>query len=206
MMKIVCSTICLKSFSSPGYIFRLAIAILMFGSLIACTATPTKPESESAASNVVTDSGMSGAADLYNSHNYPDALRAFDKVITDKGSSANDRRLANLGKSLVYLGSDADLHSIENAKLSLVSAGQVAPEQNEEFTVETDLLMDAVSAVIGTESKYVVMVAKSSGSGAEVVELRRELDGLKKERDELLAEQKVLNDTLEKLKKLTLGN
>ena len=206
MIKNITPTVFLKPFSAPGRAFRLATAILMFSSLVACAVTPTEPAASVPESRVESNAGLAGAADMYNSRNYPGAIREFDNVITDEGSSANDRRLANLGKSLVYLGNDENWHSIENAKMSLVSAGQVAPQGSEEFAVETDLLMDAISVVIGTESKYAVQVAKSSGSGAEVVELKRELDALKSERNELLAEQKILNEALEKLKNLTLGN
>ena len=107
---------------------------------------------------------------------------------------------------MVYLGNDESLHSIENAKMSLISAGGVAPNDNEEFAIETDMLMDAVSEVIGTESKYTVLKGKTNGSNTQLTALQQDLDTVEAERDELLAEQKALNEALEKLKKLTLGN
>jgi transcriptional regulator with GAF, ATPase, and Fis domain len=206
MIKIKNPTGKLKGTSLSAQLFRLSVAILMAGSLIACAAAPTKSAGEETVERVEFKTGMAEAADMYNSRNYPGAIREFDNVIRDDASSANSRRLAHLGKSLVYLGPDVNWHSVDNAKLSLMSAGQVAPESTEEFSVETDLLMDAVSVVIGTESKYAVMAAKSSGSGSEVNELKRELDMVKAERDELVVEQKVLNEAIEKLKALTLGN
>ncbi len=199
------SRVNLKSLLVPGLLPRFFVALLMFGGLIACAVAPTESPVSEADNQVESKTGMASAADMYNSQNYPGAIREFDKVISDAGSSANSRRLAHLGKALIYLGTDQSVHSVDNAKLSLRSAGQVAPGGDEEFSVETDLLMDAVSTVIGTESKYAVLVAKSSDSGGEVKELRRELDAVKSERDELLVEHVVLNEAIEKLKTLTLG-
>jgi len=174
--------------------------------LAACAATPSKPVATQTTAQVKVRTGMDAAANMYNSANYGGAIREFDNIISDNDSSANNRRLAHLGKALVYLGSDADWHSIANAKMSLISAGQVAPEQSEEFTVETDLLMDAVSAVIGSESKYTMLKEKSGGPNTQVAKLQEEAAVLEAERDELLEEQIVLNEALEKLKELTLGN
>jgi len=196
----------LKNFLLPARIIRLSVSTMIFSSLLACAVAPTETNVPEPAETVEFKTGMAGAADMYNSHNYPGAIREFDGVINDASSSANSRRLAHLGKAMVYLGSDVNWHSIDNAKLSLMSAGQVAPDDSEEFSVETDLLMDAVSAVIGTESKYSVLAAKSNGTEDEVNELRRELDSIKIERDKLIADQKVLNEAIEKLKALTLGN
>ena len=195
-----------KPFSVPGHALRLLAAIVLSGSLAACAVAPTEPASSGSSDQVASKTGLAAASDMYNSRNYSGAIREFDNVISAEGASANDRRLSHLGKSLVYLGNDAKWHSIDNAKLSLQSAGQVAPEGDEEFSVETDLLMDAISNVIGTESKYVVLQGKTTGSGAQISELRREIDGLKTENSDLLAEQKVLHDALEKLKELSLGN
>lgn len=205
MTNKVISHIHLKTFLVSERLPRLLISLLMFGSLIACAVAPVDTSVSEAQIQVESKTGMASAADMYNSQNYPGAIREFDKVISDAGSSANSRRLAHLGKALIYLGTDQSVHSVDNAKLSLRSAGQVAPGGDEEFSVETDLLMDAVSSVIGTESKYAVLVAKSGDSGGEVKELRRELDAVKSERDELLVEQDVLNEAIEKLKTLTLG-
>ncbi len=206
MTKNVNPAVFLKQLSVSGQAFRLAIATLMFSSLIACAAAPTKPASSMPATQVKSGAGLVSAVDMYDSGNYPGALSGFDTVIADERSNANDRRLAQLGKAMVYLGSDENLHSMEYAKMSLIAAGQVTPKGNEAFSFETNLLMDAVSAVIGSESKYVALQAKSGNSGAEVVQLKRDRDQLTAERDELLAEQKRLNEALERLKQLTLGN
>jgi len=206
MINIVSSKLILKTLPLPARAFRLVTMTVVVVALSACAVAPAKQAASQTVDKVEFQTGMSGAADMYNSRNYPGAIREFDNVITDDASSANSRRLAHLGKALVYLGPDKNWHSVDNAKLSLMSAGQVAPAGTEEFSVETDLLMDAISAVIGTESKYSVLMAKSQGAGSESTELKRELDSVKAERDELLAEQKVLNDAIEKLKALTLGS
>jgi hypothetical protein len=195
-----------KLFPATGQAIRLISAIFMVSSLVACATAPTPQAATQSTVRAQDSTGISSAAAMYNTNNYPGAIREFDAIIASGTSSANSRRLAHLGKAMVYLGKVESWHSIENAKMSLMSAGRVAPEDGEEFAVETDMLMDAVSSVIGTESKYTVLMAKSSGFGQQNAELRRELDALKTEREELLKNQKMLNDALEKLKELTLGN
>ena len=185
---------------------RLITTILLVSALLACAVTPTQQSIPQSSAGAKESTGISSAAAMYDTRNYPDAIREFENIIRDDSSSANSRRMAHLGRAMVYLGNDENWHSLENAKMALMSAGQVTPEDGEEFAVETDMLMDAVSAVIGTESKYSVLMAKSSGSGGQNAELRRELDAVKAERDELVEEQKMLNEALEKLKELTLGN
>ena len=206
MTEFVAPEVFLRSLSSTGRILRLLTTTLIVSSLVACAAAPSKPKAAKQDNGVKPSISMVSAADMYNSRNYPGALNAFDNITSDRGSSANSRRLAHLGKAMVYLGNDESLHSIENAKMSLISAGQVAPKNNEEFTIETDMLMDAVSEVIGTESKYMVLRGKTNGSNAQLSGLQQELEAVEAERDELLAEQKSLNEALEKLKQLTLGN
>ena len=206
MTPIINPLVFMNSFSVSGRVSRFLVISLMLSLLVACAAAPIEPAVTEATEPPAASTGLTVAADMYSNRDYPGSIKGFENVITDQGASANDRRLAHLGKALVYLSNDEKWHSIENAKMSLLSAGQVAPGDNEEFNIETDLLMDAVSAVIGTESKYVVLLAKSGGSGAQVTELKQDLDVMTKERDELLAEQKSLNEALEKLKKLTLGN
>jgi hypothetical protein len=207
MTKITTRFVHLKPLTTMEQVIRLVTVILMIGSLVACAVAPTTESSVTgSAERVAPSTGLVAAVDMYITRNYPGAIREFDNIIANEGSSANDRRLAHLGKAMVYLGDDVNWHSMENAKISLISAGQIAPGDNGEFAAETDLLMDAVIAVIGTESKFVALQAKTSASGSEIKLLRQELDRLKKERDELLAEQKTLNEAIERLKQLTLGN
>jgi hypothetical protein len=206
MTELVVPEVFLRSLSATGRMFKLVTTTMIITSLVACAASPAKPVTAEPAEGVKPSITIEFAADMYNSRNYPDALNAFDNIITDKSSSANSRRLAHLGKAMVYLGDDESLHSIENGKMSLISAGGVAPKDNEEFAIETDMLMDAVSEVIGSESKYMVLKGYTNGSYTQLTALQQELDTVEAERDELLAEQITLNEALEKLKQLTLGN
>jgi hypothetical protein len=190
----------------PGEISRLALAVMVMVSVAACAVAPTGTSAPGSADYEVPGAGMAAAIDDYNKDDYPAAISGFDAVIADTGTSANDRRLAYLGKTLVYLGSDENLHSIENARQSLASAGQVAGADSKAFTVESELLMEALSTMVGMESRYVALLAISGDPSSEVEELERERDALAKERDELLAEREALNEALERLKQLTLGN
>lgn len=194
------------AFSLPGRISRFVIASLVLGSLAACAVAPSDPAVSDPAAQARPDTGITLATSMYSSDNYSGAIREFDNVIKSDATSANERRLAHLGKALVYLGNDEEWHSVDNAKLALVSAGQVTPAGGEEFAAETDLLMDAVTDVIGTESKYIELQSKTGNSSAELARLKRERDDLVAERDELLEEQAALNEAIEKLKQLTLGN
>ena len=206
MTKILMPDVPLKAVSVKGRVSRLLTVALMFSSLVACAVTPTQPSDSGAVEQKSQGAGLATAIDSYNGRDYADAIQGFEDVLGDGASSASDRRLAHLGKAMVYLGNDELWHSMENAKMSLISAGQVAAAGGGKFSAESDLLMDAVSAVIGTESKYIALQTKSGNSGAEIAQLKRERDALAQQRDDLLAEQKRLNEALEKLKQLTLGD
>lgn len=185
--------------------WRLAAAAILLSSMIGCATVPSGSADSNAAPERAPDTGLASANVMYNTRNYTGAVREFDTIISDDDASANSRRLSHLGKSLIYLSTDKNWHSIENAKMALNSAGQVVPEGNEEFAVETDMFMDSITALIGAESENHELQSKSGNSGAEITRLKRERDVLTGERDELLREQQALNDALEKLKKLTLG-
>ena len=174
-------------------ILRLMSIMLLIG-LAACAATP-QATTRTTTSNI----NVVSAYDMYNMSNYSGAVSEFDSIIGDGAASANSRRMAHLGKALIYLGADPHWYSIDNAKLSLNSAGVIAPDGDAEFAVETDMLMDAILNLMGTESELAGLKSRSARS-------RDEIAALKMERDSLLTEQKTLNEALEKLKDLTLSN
>ena len=180
-------------------IFLSLVVIMLLAALAGCATAP-QPTATTSKVNVVS------AYDMYNMRDYAGAVKEFNKIISDDGSSANNRRMANLGKAMIYLGTDENWYSLDNAKLALNSAGEVVPDGNSEFAVETDMLMDAILDLIGTESQLAALQLKSGNSKGEVAGLKSERDALEAERDALLAEQKALNDALEKLKELTLSN
>ena len=186
-------------------IWRLTAGTLLLTSLVACATLPSE-SADSVVGPDAPDTGLASANVMYNTRNYSGAVQEFDTIITNPDASANSRRLSHLGKALIYLSTDENWRSIENAKMSLIAAGQVVPESNEEFAVETDMFMDSISALIGSESEYLELQTKSGYSRAEIASLKKERDALTTERDELLKEQQALNDALEKLKNLTLGS
>jgi len=192
--------------AGPRPWWQLVTAAALMTGLVACATPSGQPVDAGPEAVVVVDTGLASANVMYNTRNYSGAVREFDTIITDPDASANSHRLAHLGKALIYLGSDKNWFNIENAKSSLNAAGQVAPESNQGFAVETDMFMDSISAQIDTEMALQNMRAKSGGSGAEIEKLKQERDALATERDELLEEQKALNEAIEKLKNLTLGS
>ena len=185
---------------------RLAIGTLLLSSLVACASVPPTSVEPDANVNPASDQGLASASVMYNTRDYAGAVAEFDRIIANDATSSNSRRLAHLGKALIYLGSDESWHSLDKAKMALNSAGSVMPESDEEFAIETDMFMDSIAAQIGSESQYLELKEKSGGSSAEIARLKKERDALAQERDALLKEQQTLNEALEKLKNLTLGS
>jgi hypothetical protein len=189
-----------------GQFWRLATAALLLSSLIGCATVAPDSAVSIAVPEPTPDTGLASANVMYNTRNYTGAIREFDTIIADADASANSRRLSHLGKSLIYLSTDKNWHSIENAKMSLNSAGQIVPEGDEEFAVETDMFMDSITALIGAESENHELQSKTGNSSAEIARLKEERTALANERDALLKEQQALSEALEKLKNLTLGS
>lgn len=150
--------------------------------------------------------GLDAASSLYEARDFENALKKFDRVIAAPDSDANAKRLAYLGKALIYLGNDEKLHNLENAKLAISDAAKVVPPQGKSFTAESNMMRDAVMALAGSRSAYDALETKTGGSGGEIAQLKRQRDALIAERDALLEEQASLNEALEKLKELTLKN
>ena len=190
----------------PNQFWRMAAGTLLLTGLVACASVPSDTTVPIVVAEPAPDTGLTSANVMYNTRNYTGAVREFDAIIRDADASANSHRLSHLGKALIYLGTDENWHSIENAKMSLNSAGQVMPENGEEFAVETDMFMDSIAALIGAESENHELLSKSGNSGKEIARLKEERNALANERDKLLKEQQALNDALEKLKNLTLGS
>ena len=185
---------------------RMILGTIVFSSLVACAGMPSNSVEPEITEEKNMDMGLATVSHMYSARNYAAALAGFDSIIADADSNANSRRLAHLGKALIYLGDDEKWHSIENAKMSLNAAGAVSPGDGQEFAIETDMLMDSIATQIGSESGYLELKAKTINSNVEIAKLKKERDVLVMERNELLKEQQALNEALEKLKNLTLGN
>ena len=190
----------------PAKTARLILGTILLTGLVACAVVPSDPVEPAAAAEDAPEMGIARVSLMDNTGDIAGTMAEFDDIIESTNGDANNRRLAHLGKALIYLGSDESWHSIDNAKMSLSAAGSIVPEGTEEFAIETDMLMDSVAAQIGSESKFVELRSKAGRSMAEIAQLRKERDALVQERDELLKEQQALNDALERLKNLTLGN
>lgn len=187
-------------------LWRLFAAMMLVAGLTGCATTPAGPAKAVTVEVPPADPGLASANVMYNTRNYSGAVREFDTIITDSDASANSHRLAHLGKALIYLGTDKNWFSIKNAQQSLNAAGQVVPESHEGFAVETDMFMDSIAAQLDTQMENIKLRQKRSGSSGELDRVREERDALVAERDAWLKEQQSLNEAIEKLKDLTLGN
>ena len=97
MTQNVKPTVFLKFLPEAGQFFRLVTTVFVFSSLVACAVTPTQPEVTEPTPELVPSTGLTAAADRYNSRDYPGAIRELGNVATEEGSSANDRRMAFTG-------------------------------------------------------------------------------------------------------------
>ena len=185
---------------------RPVMAAILCSGLAACATVESQPAQPVVIEKVVMDDGLASANFVYNTRDYDAALSEFKAITQNRDASASSRRMAYLGEALIYLSSDKQWRSLENAKMALGSAGQIAPAENEEFSLAADMLMDAITITIGTESRYEQIRAKSGNSSSEVVRLKSERDALMADNERLRQEQVALNEALERLKNLTLGN
>ena len=192
--------------SIGGITCRLIITLSVLASMIACASVEPQQGQPIEVEKAVMDGGLANANIAYITNDYDTAIKEFSAVAVDPATGANSRRMAYLGQALIYLGSDKEFYSLENAKLALRSADQVTPVENEEFSLASEMLMDAVVITIGSQSRYAELYSKSGRYSSEVVRLKSERDKLQADNIELIKEQAALNDALERLKNLTLGN
>lgn len=185
---------------------RLATGLFVLVSVVACATVDTQSAQPLAVETVEISDQLASAKMPYNTQDFDVALKEFHTISLDPDVSVSSRRMAYLGQALIYLSSDKNFHSVDNAKLALRSAGQVEPSENEEFSLAADLLLDAVNITIGTESRYAQLKSKTGNSNSEVARLKAERDALLAENSKLQQEQVSLRDALERLKNLTLGN
>ncbi|MGD8384105.1 MAG: hypothetical protein PVF89_01740, partial [Lysobacterales bacterium] len=184
---------------------RFFTAVFLSALLAACAETPTQPAA-TGAHKAASDRGLGTASSLYEGREYGKALQQFDRVIAAPAAGANSKRLAYLGKALIYLGKDEKWHNLDKAKLAISDAAKIKPADGEQFTAEANMVRDAVMALAGSQSAYDALRTKTGGAGGEIAQLKKQRDALLAERDALLEEQASLNQALEKLKELTLKN
>lgn len=174
------------------------LCIILAAGLGGCAETTTKPAAPRQPKAAV-DHGLREASRLFEARDYEKALKKYDGVIGAAGVSANTKRLAYLGKALIYLGNAEKWHNLDHAKLAISDAAKIKPADGQAFSLESNMLRDAVMALAGSQSAYDALQTKTSNTGGEIAQL-------KKQRDALIAERDALNQALEKLKELTLKN
>lgn len=181
---------------------RIAMALLVtlvLGSGLSCAVTPTADTAEPAAKPVTTrpvNAGLRSAYTNYEKRDYAAAAAEYDQLTASVDAKDSIQRLAHLGKALVYLSTDPHWRNLEAAGHSLQSA-EVLESGNK--NLETSMLMNALSALIVVESNISELDTKVANSAAEIARLKHQTETLK-------AEQVALNEALEKLKALTIGN
>ena len=175
-------------------------AALVMSSALSCAVAPTS-DSEPVAQAKPTQtntasSGVQAAYANYQKRDFAAAASGFEALANDERSNSESKRLALLGQALVHLSTDADYRNIDQAGSALQLAETM---ESNSASVETNMLMNALSALIGVEANISELNTKLANSSSEIA-------GMKQEREELVAEQDALNEALEKLKALTIGN
>ncbi len=178
---------------------RLPLCLLAAIILQSCAMAPTggeAPAQAPAAASATTDGpGIQAAYDLYSRRDFAGAADAYDALLTEAGS-AEQTRLAQLGKALLFLSTDPQWRDMEKAAASLQAAEAV---EGDPANPETAMLMNALSSLIGVEANISELNTKVSNATVEIARL-------KAQREALEAEQAALNEALEKLKELTIGS
>ncbi|MFT5372478.1 MAG: hypothetical protein ACI9R7_002024 [Lysobacterales bacterium] len=96
----------------------------------------------------------------------------------------------------MHLSTDSEWRDLGQAGAALQAAEAIDNSANK---VESGMLMNALSSLIGVETNISELNSKASNSRAEIVKLKSDLEAAH-------AEQVALNEALEKLKALTIGN
>ena len=143
---------------------RTFIGLLLSAGLAACATAPSKPV-EQAPADVPLTPVFSSASTDFKSRQYTDAVGKFDAIIADSSTPAKERRLAHLGKALVFLSYDEEWRSIQNARDALGQAAKVPVPTGETLDIETDLLMESILAQIDSQTAYDTMKSQSKDSG-----------------------------------------
>jgi hypothetical protein len=195
------STVVMKPF-----IRNTLICVFLSMGLAACATAPTTDSAVKNSTPAEATPKFSSASKEYKTRNYSKAVSDFDAIIVAADSSDVERRLAHLGKAMVYLSYDENWHSIKNAQAALGEAARVPSPVGESLNIDTDLLMEAIVALINSQTIYDNIKSETDDSGYQIAQLNKNNKSLEQERDELRKENASLNAALEKLKKLTLGN
>ena len=177
---------------------KLRLALLLAGALAgaSCAVSPTGPTATDTANEPPSRRTGSGTVESafaeFERRNYAGAAAAYDDAAED---NARSKRLAHLGRALIHLSTDPQWRDLDAAARNL----QAAENMGGSNEVEISMLMNALSSLIGVEANISELNTKVANSASEIARL-------KEERQALIADQAALNEAIEKLKALTIGN
>jgi len=185
-----------NSFKTPA----ILLGVLALTSGLSCAVVPESNDAQAVVPEVVSappaGADLHGAYSNFQRRDFAAASSGFRSISDDGGNSSRDRQLALLGQTLVYLSTDAEWRDLSEAGNTLQSAEGITVESG---NVETEMLMNALSSLIGVETNISELNTKVANSSTEITSLKGDLESA-------VAEQDALNEALEKLKALTIGN
>ncbi|NND43914.1 MAG: hypothetical protein HKN58_01225 [Xanthomonadales bacterium] len=179
----------------PGPLTRRFAPVVGTLFLAACAMAPSKDNAQPEAEPVPTGSGpvdVVAAFDHFQRRDYVNAAAGYELAAD---GTRQEQRLSHLGQALIHLSTDPRWRDLEAAAQHL----QAAEELAEGAGVETSMLITAMAGLVGVEKNISELNVKLANATAESARL-------KEEREMLLAEQSALNEAIEKLKALTIGN
>jgi len=178
----------------------ILLCVLLLSSGLSCAVAPTagapSGDQDAQMSSRQASEAVQQAFAQYSRREFAAAASSFDSVVASAGAKPVDLQLAHLGKSLVYLSTDPNWRDLDAAALALQSAEGVTSNDN---SVQLGMLVDAVSSLIGAEKNNSELMSKVNNAAYELGKLKEALEMQD-------AEVETLNDALEKLKNLTIGN
>lgn len=191
-MKIQSSLISIK-------IPALLLGVLILSSGLSCAVVPDTTPQPVAPVKTKTSNANANLIQAYGSFEQRDfaaANNTFKAVVEDAGASNSERQLALLGQAMVHLSTDSEWRDMSLAAGALQSAEAIDAGSDQ---VASGLLVTALSSLMGVENNNSELSRKVANSASEIA-------NLKGQNDVLQGEQDMLNEALEKLKALTIGN
>jgi hypothetical protein len=177
----------------------LLLGVLILSSGLSCAVVPEATPQSVAPVKTMTNNANANLIQAYGSFEQRDfaaANNTFKSVVEDAGASNSERQLALLGQAMVHLSTDTEWRDISLATGALQSAEAIDAGSEQ---VASGLLVAALSSLMGVENNNSELNRKVANGASEIAKL-------KDQNDVLQGEQDMLNEALEKLKSLTIGN
>lgn len=184
------------SFATNSRLAGSGLTLLATLLISACATAPTGPGTGSQPSEPVpVGSGPADVVEAFQHYQRRDFAAAKAGFEVAAEGTRQEQRLGHLGQALIGLSTDSRWRDLDAATRHLQAAEDLA----EGSSVETSMLLEAMSALVSVEANINELNTKLANANAESARL-------KNERDDLVAEQAALNEAIEKLKALTIGN